>query len=109
MVRFGLPASSVQSYGGGSVHETLFHYYLWPWLHLFGYNILTDEAAGLALWCTTFLFTLLLADQFFESYVVTSVIALVLLFCRLRSFIVSSRSTTKWRSRYAWPRFIFCI
>jgi hypothetical protein len=61
-------------------HETLFQYYLWPWLHLFGYNILTDEAASLALWCTTFLFTLLLADLFFESYVVTSVIALVFTF-----------------------------
>ena len=61
-------------------YETLFHYYLWPWLHLFGYNILTDEAAGLALWCATFLFTLLLTDLFFESYVVTSVIALVFTF-----------------------------
>ena len=61
-------------------YETLFHYYLWPWLHLFGYNILTNEAALLALWCTTFLFTLLLTDLFFESYVVTSVIALVFTF-----------------------------
>jgi hypothetical protein len=61
-------------------HETLFQYYLWPWLHLFGYNILTDEAASLALWGTTFLFTLLLVDLFFESYVVTSVIALVFTF-----------------------------
>jgi hypothetical protein len=61
-------------------HETLFQYYLWPWLHLFGYNILTDEAAVLALSCATFLFTLLLADLFFESYVVTSVIALVFTF-----------------------------
>ena len=61
-------------------HETLFHYYLWPWLHLFGYNILTNEAALLALWCTTFLFTLLLTDLLFESYVVTSVIALVFTF-----------------------------
>jgi hypothetical protein len=61
-------------------HETLFHYYLWPWLHLFGSNILTDEAAILALSCATFLFTLLLADLFFESYVVTSVIALVFTF-----------------------------
>jgi sugar lactone lactonase YvrE len=61
-------------------YETLFHYYLCPWLHLFGYNILTNEAASLALWCTTFLFTLLLTDLFFESYVVTSVIALVFTF-----------------------------
>jgi sugar lactone lactonase YvrE len=61
-------------------HETLFQYYLWPWLHLFGYNILTNEAASLALWCTTFLFTLLLTDLFFESYVVTSAIALAFTF-----------------------------
>src|SRR5256886_5747371 len=33
---------------GPIAHETLFHYYLWPWLHLFGYNILTNEAALLA-------------------------------------------------------------
>src|SRR5438093_9179159 len=61
-------------------HETLFHYYLWPWLHLFGYNILTNEVALLDLWCTVFLFTLLLTDLFFQSYVVTSVIALVFTF-----------------------------
>ena len=64
----------------GWAYETLFHYYLWPWLHLFGHNILTNEAASLALWCATFLFTLLLTDLFFESYVVTSVIALVFTF-----------------------------
>jgi hypothetical protein len=65
---------------GFIARETLFHYYLWPWLHLFGYNILVNEAALLALWCATFLFTLLLTDLFFESYVVTSVIALVFTF-----------------------------
>jgi hypothetical protein len=72
-------AAWFQDYGF-IAHETLFHYYLWPWLHLFGYNILTDEAASLALWCTTFLFTLLLTDLFFRSYVVTSVVALVFTF-----------------------------
>ena len=65
---------------GFEAYETLFHYYLWPWLHLFGHNILTNEAASLALWCATFLFTLLLTDLFFESYIVTSVIALVFTF-----------------------------
>jgi hypothetical protein len=73
-------AAWFETYGAYGAHETLFHYYLWPWLHLFGYNILTNEAALLALWCTTFLFTLLLTDLFFESYVVTSVIALVFTF-----------------------------
>jgi hypothetical protein len=73
-------AAWFETYGAYGAHETLFHYYLWPWLHLFGYNILTNEAALLALWCTTFLFMLLLTDLFFESYVVTSVIALVFTF-----------------------------
>ena len=73
-------AAWFETYGAYGAHETLFHYYLWPWLHLFGYNILTNEAALLALWCTTFLFTLLLTDLFFQSYVVTSVIALVFTF-----------------------------
>jgi hypothetical protein len=73
-------AAWFQSYGGYFAHQTLFDYYLWPWLYLFGYNILTNEAALLALWCTTFLFTLLLTDLFFRSYVVTSVIALVFTF-----------------------------
>jgi len=68
------------TYGFPHAREPLFHYYLWPWLHLFGYNILANEAALLALWCTTFLFTLLLTDLFFESYIVTSVIALVFTF-----------------------------
>ena len=39
---------------GFIAHETLFHYYLWPWLHLFGYNILTNEAALLARWSRPF-------------------------------------------------------
>lgn len=57
--------------------ETLFHYYLWPFLWLFGYNILSYEAALLLLWCTTFLFTLLLIDLFFESNVITAIAALI--------------------------------
>src|SRR5438876_7513269 len=65
---------------GFIARETLFHYYLWPLLHLFGYNILANEAALLALWCTTLLFTLLLADLFFGSYFITSVVALVFTF-----------------------------
>ena len=73
-------AAWFETYGAYGAHETLFHYYLWQWLHLFGYNILTNEAALLGLWCTTFLFTLLLIDLFFQSYVVTSVIALVFTF-----------------------------
>jgi hypothetical protein len=60
--------------------ESLFTYYLWPWFSLFGYSVLTDEAASLALWCVTFLFTLLLIYQILESYVVTLVVALVFTF-----------------------------
>jgi hypothetical protein len=60
--------------------ESLFFYYLWPWFSLFGYSVITDEAASMALWCVTFLFTLLLTDLLCESYVVTSVVALVFTF-----------------------------
>ena len=57
--------------------ETLFHYYVWGFLRLFGFNILSYEAALFVIWFTTFLFTLLLVDLFFRSYIVTSVTAVV--------------------------------
>ena len=60
--------------------ETLFHYYVWAFLKLFGFNILSYQAALFVIWFTTFLFTILLVDLFFRSYVVTSIAALVLNF-----------------------------
>jgi hypothetical protein len=60
--------------------ETLFHYYVWGFLKLFGFNILAYQAALFVIWLTTFVFTLLLVDLFFESYVVISVAALILNF-----------------------------
>ena len=57
--------------------ETLFHYYVWGFLKLFGFNILSYQAALFVIWLTTFVFTLLLVDLFFESYIVTSVTALI--------------------------------
>jgi len=60
--------------------ETLFHYYVWGFLKLFGFNILAYQAALFVIWLTTFLFTLLLVDLFFDSYVVTSIAALILNF-----------------------------
>src|SRR2546423_3943122 len=60
--------------------ETLFHYYIWGFLRLFGFNILSYEAALFVIWLTVFVFTLLLVDLFLESYVVTSVTAVVLNF-----------------------------
>src|SRR4030095_8700115 len=60
--------------------ETLFHYYVWGFLKLFGFNILSYQAALLIIWLTIFVFTLLLVDLFFESYLVTSVAALILNF-----------------------------
>src|SRR5881394_1023972 len=60
--------------------ETLFHYYVWGFLKLFGFNILSYEAALFVIWLTVFVFTLLLVDLFFESYVVTSVTAVILNF-----------------------------
>src|SRR5262245_50617029 len=60
--------------------ETLFHYYLWPFLAVFGYNILSYEAALLAIWCAIFLFTLLLVDLLFASRIVIAVTALLFIF-----------------------------
>jgi len=57
--------------------ETLFHYYVWAFLRLFGFNILSYQAALFCIWLTTFVFTLLLVDLFFDSYIVTSVSAVV--------------------------------
>lgn len=57
--------------------ETLFHYYVWGFLKLFGFNIMSYEAALFVIWLTAFLFTLLLVHLFFGSYIVTSVTALV--------------------------------
>ena len=56
--------------------ETLFHYYVWGFLKLFGFNILPYQAALFVIWLTAFVFTLLLVDLFFGSYIVTSVAAL---------------------------------
>lgn len=60
--------------------ETLFHYYVWGFLKLFGFNILAYEAALFCIWLTTFVFTILLVDLLFESYIVTSIAALILNF-----------------------------
>src|SRR5216117_42976 len=57
--------------------ETLFHYYVWGFLRLFGFNILSYEAALFVLWCAAFVFTLLLVDLLFSSNIVTSVTALI--------------------------------
>ena len=57
--------------------ETLFHYYVWGFLKVFGFNILAYDAALFVIWFTTFLFTLLLVHLFFRSYIVTSVTALI--------------------------------
>ena len=57
--------------------ETLFHYYVWGFFKLFGFNILSYEAALFCIWLATFVFTLLLVHLFFKSYVVTSVTALI--------------------------------
>jgi hypothetical protein len=57
--------------------ETLFHYYVWGFLKLFGFNILAYQTALFCIWLTTFVFTILLVDLLFESYIVTSVAALI--------------------------------
>ena len=57
--------------------ETLFHYYLWPFFWLFGFNILSYEAGQFVIWCATFIFTLLLVDELFKSNIVTTAAALI--------------------------------
>jgi DNA-binding beta-propeller fold protein YncE len=57
--------------------ETLFHYFVWGFLKVFGFNILSYEAALFVIWLAAFVFTLLLVDLFFGSYIVTSVTALI--------------------------------
>src|SRR5438067_6547076 len=60
--------------------ETLFHYYVWGFLCLFGFNILSYQAALFVIWLTTFIFTLLIVDLFFRSYIFTSLPPVVLHF-----------------------------
>ena len=60
--------------------ETVFHYFVWFFCRLFGYNILSYEAAQFVVWCAIFLFTLLLVHLLFESWTVTSITALTLNF-----------------------------
>jgi hypothetical protein len=57
--------------------ETLFHYYLWPFFSVFGYNILSYEAGLFVIWAVTFLFTLLLVHELFRSKIVTSITAVI--------------------------------
>jgi hypothetical protein len=57
--------------------ETLFHYYLVPFFKVFGYNILAYEAGLFVIWLTMFFFTLRLVHLLFDSYLVTSLTALV--------------------------------
>jgi len=40
---------------------------------LFGYNILSYEAAQCVIWCATLIFTLLLVDLLFRSNIVTAI------------------------------------
>jgi hypothetical protein len=60
--------------------ETLFHYYVWGFLRLFGYNLLSFDAALFVIALVTFVFTLLLVHLFFRSYIVTSIAALIFIF-----------------------------
>lgn len=60
--------------------ETLFHYYVLGFLRLFGFNILSYEAALFCIWLATFIFTLLLVHLFFKSHIVTSITALIFSF-----------------------------
>jgi hypothetical protein len=60
--------------------ETLFHYYVWGFLRLLGYNIISYQVALFVIWCATFLFTLLLIDVLFRSNIVTGLAAIIFVF-----------------------------
>jgi hypothetical protein len=45
-------------------HEGLFHYYVWGFLKLFGFNILSYQAALFVIYSDGFVLTLLLVDLF---------------------------------------------
>ena len=79
--------------------ETVFHYFVWFFCRLFGYNILSYEAAQFVVWCAIFLFTLLLVHLLFESWTVTSITALTLNFLPF-SFIYTFMGYRCCRSRY---------
>ena len=57
--------------------ETLFHYYVWGFLSCSALTSCRMKRRCFVIWLTTFIFTLLLVDLFFRSYIVTSVTALV--------------------------------
>src|SRR2546423_4871851 len=67
----------------GIAREVGFHYYLWPWFILFGYNLLTFNVALLVLGLTTFIFTCLIVHELFKNSLVTIVSALVFNFLPL--------------------------
>jgi hypothetical protein len=67
----------------GIAREVGFHYYIWPWFILFGWNLLTFNVALLVLGLSTFIFTCLIVHELFKSRLVTIVSALVFNFLPL--------------------------
>ena len=88
--------------------ETLFHYYVWGFLQLFGFNILSYQAALFVIWLTTFVFTLLLVDLFFRSYIVPLLRRWFLIFCRLRSFTLLPDTAIPWQWLWLLSLSTFC-
>src|SRR3954452_23211234 len=68
----------------GIAREVGFHYYIWPWFILFGWNLLTFNVALLALGVSTFIFTCLIVHELFRNSLVTIVSALVFNFLPLQ-------------------------
>jgi hypothetical protein len=68
----------------GIARETGFHYYIWFWFSVLGYNLLTFDVALLFLGLSTFIFTCLIVHELFKNYLVTIVSALVFNFLPLQ-------------------------
>jgi hypothetical protein len=68
----------------GIAREVGFHYYIWVWFILFGYNLLTFNVALLVLGLGTFVFTCLIVHELFKNSLVTILSALVFNFLPLQ-------------------------
>lgn len=64
-------------FDGGISREVIYHYYLYPWFKVLGYNLLVFKIALMVLGLSTILFTSLLIQRITKSYWAAAMAALV--------------------------------
>jgi hypothetical protein len=64
-------------FDGGVSREVIYHYYLYPFFKIFGYNLLIFKIALMVLGLTTILFTSMLIRRLTKSYWATAMAAVV--------------------------------